>query len=150
MDEQVRYNIYRKFGVETNQGPPGKGNENDNSNHELQIWQHQTSQASNTRKADGEGETSENDNGSQGNDNSYYDETEDIIEEVNEDVLVSYLNQGLFAELHKLTLKELNEAFEQFKKTESYQILREDVNRQVKLYEVMYEAKLVSSLAQDY
>ena len=54
------------------------------------------------------------------------------------------LNQGLFAELHSLTLKELNDAFEEFKKTDDFNILREDINRQVKLYEVMYEAKLVS------
>ena len=130
MDDTVKANIYKKFGIFLNEpkSTPDNSKSNVTAEHtpkNLAIWQHTNDSA---QKLDSSNQS-------------------DVIEySINETVLLQNLNQGLFAELHTLTLKELNEAFEKFKKTDSFNILREDINRQVKLYEVMYEAKLVSSL----
>lgn len=56
-------------------------------------------------------------------------QTSEDYYDINEAVLLKNLNQGLFSELHDTVLKELNEAFEKFKKTDSFNILREDINR---------------------
>jgi len=48
---------------------------------------------------------------------------------INQLVLATHLNHLLFEDLFKVALKNLNVCFEEFKKTDDFMILREDINR---------------------
>ena len=58
---------------------------------------------------------------------------------INEDILNQNLNQHLFVGLFNFTLDALKEAYEEFKQSDDYQILLEDIRRQEKLHDVMIE-----------
>ena len=112
IDYTAKINIYKKFGIYLSsqnlqmaqqESPNGK-----DAGQGLPIW---PQQSESVLKNDVSGNSDED----------YY--------EINEAVLMKNLNQYLFAELHNLTLKELNDAFEEFKKTDDFNILREDINR---------------------
>ena len=61
---------------------------------------------------DGQNQTSNADPNNSRESNEDDDEEDAFVMGINEATLLQNLNQGLFAELHTLTLKELNEAFE--------------------------------------
>lgn len=112
----AKTNIYKKFGIFLNSGAPGgQGAAPDGKGgRELPMWPQPSDSGT---KNDVSGTSDDNANSA-----------EDLYE-INEAILLKNLNQGLFAELHTLTLKELNDAFEDFKKTDDFNILREDINR---------------------
>lgn len=60
--------------------------------------------------------------------------SENIDDIVDEKVLEQNLDGFLFFELFTLTLESLKLAFEQFKLSTEYAILRENIRRQEKLY----------------
>jgi hypothetical protein len=62
---------------------------------------------------------------------------------VDQDVLFRNLNQGLFYDVYVIALESLDNAFDQFKKSLSFAILREDIKRQEKLFQVMIEGGFV-------
>jgi len=62
---------------------------------------------------------------------------------VNVEGLMKHLNQALFHDVYIQALESLDTAFDQFKKSLSYAILREDIKRQEKLFQVMIEGGFV-------
>ena len=58
-------------------------------------------------------------------------------------ILEENLDYKLFDDLYRFALKNLNEAYESFKKTQEFQIFKEQVIRKEKLYEVMIEAGII-------
>jgi hypothetical protein len=60
-------------------------------------------------------------------------------------VLIHNLNLSLFNEIFTTALGSLDAAFEQFKKSLNYAILKEDIKRQEKLYEVMIEGEFIAN-----
>jgi hypothetical protein len=62
---------------------------------------------------------------------------------LNLDTLNQNLNQYLFFELYTLALDKLHVAFENFKDSLNYQILKEDIRRNEKLYEILIEGKFI-------
>lgn len=64
-------------------------------------------------------------------------------DQIDQDVLLQFLNKDLFFEVYTSVLDSLHTAFEEFKKDDKYLFLREDIRRQEKLYEVMIEGSFV-------
>ena len=54
------------------------------------------------------------------------------------------LNEFLFFEVFTATLDNLQEAFKEFKQSINFKILKEDIMRDEKLYEVMIEGGLIN------
>ena len=59
-------------------------------------------------------------------------------------MLIQNLNQYLFFDLYKYTLDKLHLAFERFKKSIDYEVLKIDTRRQEKLYEVLIEGDFIN------
>ena len=66
--------------------------------------------------------------------------------EVNPDALMPHLDMKLFQEIYPSTLENLHVAFENFRKSLSFAILKIDVKRQEKLFEIMIEGDLVDNI----
>jgi hypothetical protein len=64
-------------------------------------------------------------------------------EMINEEKLMQNLNHSLFFDLYNYTLDQLREAYEEFKESLNYKILKEDILRQEQLYEVMIEGGFI-------
>ena len=59
--------------------------------------------------------------------------------------MVQNLNPYLFHDLFNAVLESLEEAFSLFKMTINYHVLKEEIRRKEKLYEVMVEGKLIAN-----
>ena len=57
-----------------------------------------------------------------------------------------HLDMKLFQEIYPSTLENLHVAFENFRKSLSFAILKIDVKRQEKLFEIMIEGDLVDNI----
>jgi hypothetical protein len=82
--------------------------------------------------------------------NKIVSETQNLVEQynddiINQDILVQNLNPYLFHDLFNAVLESLEEAFSLFKKTINYHVLKEEIRRKEKLYEVMVEGKLIAN-----
>ena len=62
---------------------------------------------------------------------------------ISEETLQRNLNAKLFQELYTFILKNLNDAYMDFKNSINYQILKMDIHRQEQLYEVLIEGKFL-------
>jgi hypothetical protein len=64
--------------------------------------------------------------------------------EIDQGRLTKYLDVKLFEDLFKFTLKNLNQVYLEFKKTEKFFLLKEEIIRKEKLYEIMIEAGIIA------
>jgi hypothetical protein len=54
------------------------------------------------------------------------------------------LDAKLFEDLFQFALKNLNQAYLEFKKTKNFFLLKEEIIRKEKLYEIMIEAGIIN------
>ena len=64
---------------------------------------------------------------------------------IDDKILLQNLNMSLFNDIYTTALDSLHSAFEQFKKSLNYAILKEDIKRQEILYEVMIEGEFIAN-----
>ena len=65
--------------------------------------------------------------------------------EIDEKILSQNLNRGLFIEIYSKALDDLYEAFDNFKDHIDFKILKEDIKRKEKLYEVLIEGSFIAN-----
>lgn len=128
LPQPIKHRIYEKFGIEMNVTPKlgqngFKGSMVDVSSGDMHSsLQHQITHVYDEDFEDGE------------------------ALEINETVLARNICLGLFNEVVKYCQDEWKLPFEQFKMSEEYYILKEEINREEKLYYVMIEAGLSDRL----
>uniref|UniRef100_A0A7S3CJU5 Uncharacterized protein n=1 Tax=Strombidium rassoulzadegani TaxID=1082188 RepID=A0A7S3CJU5_9SPIT len=66
-----------------------------------------------------------------------------FYQDFNEEILFQNLNQGLFIEVYNYILDQLNDCYQNFRKSLGFLILKEDIKRRELLYEIMIESKFL-------
>ena len=65
---------------------------------------------------------------------------------VNEHILDQNITQSIFYDLYRAVLDELDKGYSVFKQSLNFRVMKEDIRRQEKLYEVLIEGDFVSNV----